>query len=323
MLKKFLHDLNTPRPRYKIAENITSQQLGYYYFMFEENRIATGKDQKLLSHFDENGIPINKTYIDVEGEKYIYFPITIGQMGLAVFHTWLKSGKEDDKQRFLNYPRWFETNAEESYKFGARWLTKVALPQYHNPGPWQSAFAQARAINILLRGYQITGNEDWADLAKLALQPFGIPVNEGGVTSMLKQAPFYEEYTAELPTMVLNGMIFALFGIYDFVRVFPRDKTAGRLFDKGIQTVADILPVYDLGYWSRYNLCQAEWYPEIDPATIQYQRLHIAQLKVLYRITEMPVFRKYAQIFQKQDNLINALRMYNQKYKSLKKINRI
>jgi len=323
MFKKFLHDLNTPRPRYKIAENITSQQLGYYYFMFEEDRIAAGKDQKLLSHFDENGIPVNATYIDVEGDDFVYFPITIGQMGIAVFHTWLKSGKETDKQRFLNYPRWFETNAEESYKFGARWLTKVALPQYHNPGPWQSAFAQARAINILLRGYQLTGNEDWADLAKLALQPFSIPVKDGGVTSMLNQVLFYEEYTAELPTMVLNGMIFALFGIYDYVRVFPQDKTACRLFDTGIQTVADILPVYDLGYWSRYNLCQAEWYPDIDPATIQYQRLHIAQLKVLYRITEIPVFQKYALIFQKQDNLINALRMYNQKYKSLKRINRL
>ncbi|MCK5076947.1 MAG: hypothetical protein KAR38_11260, partial [Calditrichia bacterium] len=33
--------------------------------------------------------------------------------------------------------------------------------------------------------------------------------------------PFYEEYTAEYPTLVLNGHIFALFGICDFVRAFP------------------------------------------------------------------------------------------------------
>ncbi|MCF7911179.1 MAG: D-glucuronyl C5-epimerase family protein [Candidatus Cloacimonetes bacterium] len=323
MINKFLHDINTPKTRYAIAKDVTSSDLGYYYFMFDEKRVAGGKDQKLLSHFDENGIPVNKTYIDVEGEEYIYFPITIGQMGLAVFHTWLKSGKEEDRERFLHYPRWFETNAEESRKLGARWLTKVPLPQYQNPGPWQSAFSQARAINILLRGFQLTGNDDWADLAKLALQPFSLPVKEGGVTILIDQAPFYEEYTAELPTMVLNGMIFALLGIYDYVRVFPDDKTARILFDSGIQTVADILPVYDLGYWSRYNHCQAEWYPEIDPATIQYQRLHIAQLKVLYKITEIPIFQKYAQIFHKQDNLINACRMYSQKYKSLKKINRI
>ena len=323
MMNKFLHDINTPKPRYKIAKDVTSQKLGYYYFMFEEKRVAGGKDQKLLNHFDENGIPVNQTYIDVEGEEYVYFPITIGQMGLAIFHTWLKSGKEEDRQRFLHYPRWFETNAEESHKHGARWLTKVPLPQYHNLGPWQSAFSQARAINILLRGYQLTGNEDWADLAKLALQPFTLPVEDGGVTSMIKTAPFYEEYTAELPTMVLNGMIFALFGIYDYLRVFPEDKIAAELFKTGIQTIEDILPVYDLGYWSRYNLCQAEWYPEIDPATIQYQRLHIAQLKVLYKITEIPTFQKYTQIFQKQDTFINALHMYKQKYKSLQKINRL
>ncbi|MDP8220165.1 MAG: D-glucuronyl C5-epimerase family protein [Candidatus Stygibacter frigidus] len=323
MLKKLINDLKTPKERYKIADDVKSNELGYYYFVFDEKRVSSGKDQKLLNHFDENGIPVNKTYIDVEGEEFVYFPITIGQMGLAIFHTWLKSGKEEDKERFLKYPHWFETNAEESHQYGARWLTKVSLPQYHNPGSWQSAFSQARAINILLRGYQLTDNEDWADLARLALTPFTLTVEDGGVTSMIKTAPFYEEYPAEVPTMVLNGMIFALFGIHDYIRVFPEDKIAKELFNSGIQSVQDILPVYDLGYWSRYNLCQAEWYPEIDPATILYQRLHIAQLKVLYKITEIPVFQKYAYLFQKQDNIVNALRMYSLKYKSLKKINRL
>jgi len=323
MLQKFLHDLNTPRPRYKIADDLRSQKLGYYYFVFEENRISKGRDQKLLKNFDERGIPLNATYIDVEDQEYVYFPITIGQMGLAVFHSWLQSNRNSDKERFLNFANWFADNADISNEAGAYWYTKVPLPQYHNPGPWQSAFSQARALNILLRGYQITNKRDWVELAKLAIKPFTIGVDEGGVTRFTEYGAFYEEYTAKTPTLVLNGMIFALFGIFDFCRVFPEDKEAVEIFNEGINTLTKILPQYDLGYWSRYNLCQAEWYPEIDPATIQYQRLHIVQLQVLYQITGREEFLKYIHKFSKQDTLINAVRMYKTKYKSLKKINRL
>ena len=55
--------------------------LDYYYFVFNEDRVSKGKDQALIKKFDENGIPINKTYIDVTDKEYVYFPISIGQMG--------------------------------------------------------------------------------------------------------------------------------------------------------------------------------------------------------------------------------------------------
>jgi len=218
---------------------------------------------------------------------------------------------------------WFYQNAETNYDLGVRWLTDVALPQYRNPGPWQSAFAQGRGISILLRGYQITDDKKYAEMAEKALIPFTKPVSEGGVTSFTKWGPFYEEYTAEVPTLVINGMIFSLCGVYDFVRVFPENKLARKIYENGIQTLKNILPEYDLGYWSRYNLCKAEWYPEVDPATIGYQRLHITQLKMLYRLTGEQLFKEYAERFKKQDNLWNAVKMYKLKYNTLKKLNRI
>jgi hypothetical protein len=123
--------------------------------------------------------------------------------------------------------------------------------------------------------------------------------------------------------MVLNGMIFALFGIYDFVRVFPENTLAQNIFRDGIETLKKVLPEYDLGFWSRYNLCHADWHPAIDPATINYQRLHIVQLECLYKITGEDIFEEYKQRFQNQDNLINAVRMYRLKFKSLRKIGRL
>lgn len=325
MLDKLFTDLRSPKQHYEITDDLHSSKLGEYYFLFEEESVASGKNQRLIKRFDENGIPINKTYVDVEDKEYVYFPISIGQMGLSVYHTYLKTKSEIDKIRFMKFVDWFAdpNNYDYSEKLGVRWLTHVSLPQYKNPGPWQSAFSQSRAISILLRGYQLSKDENYLNIAEKGLISFGLAIPDGGVTSFTKFGPFYEEYTASVPTLVLNGMIFALCGIYDFVRVFPQNELARNLFNNGIQTLENILPEYDLGYWSKYNLCNAEWYPEIDPATIGYQRLHINQLEMLYKLIGKNIFKKYVEIFSKQDTLLNAAKMYRIKFSALKKIGRL
>jgi len=323
MLGKFRTDLRRRNWSYDIASDLHSQKLGEYYFTFEENRISSGKDQTLIKNFDKNGIPLNNTYIDVEEKKMVYFPISIGQMGLSIFHTYLKTKNEKDKNRFLKFVEWFYDNAETDNNLGALWLTHVPLPQYKNPGPWQSGFSQSRGLSILLRGYQLTNEKIFAEVAEKALIPFIKPIEKGGVTAFTEWGPFYEEYTSTVPTLVLNGMIFSLFGIYDFIRVFPENKTAKKIFDEGIKTLKNILPQYDMKYWSKYNLCSADWYPEIDPSTITYQGLHISQMKVMYAITGENVFKEYLDIFQKQYKLKNMFKMYFVKYQSLKKIGRL
>ncbi|HET53699.1 MAG TPA: hypothetical protein ENN33_00605 [Ignavibacteria bacterium] len=325
MMDKFRRDIQTPKQRYPLTENVHSNDLKEYYFVFTVDRVSSGADQPLINKFDKNGIPINKTYIDVSEKEYVYFPISIGQLGLAVFHSYLNSNSDKDKNRFINFCNWFadEKNFDYSEKLGVRWLTEVPLPQYKNPGPWQSAFSQSRGQSILTRGYQLTKDENYRKIAEESLKSFEYPVSEGGVSSYTEFGPFYEEYTSSVPTLVLNGMMFALFGIYDFVRAFPDNPKSRKLFDQGVETLANILPQYNMGFWSKYNLCEAEWYPKIDPATIQYQRLHVAQLKVMKRITGNEIFDRYADIFSKQDSFLNAIKMYTVKYKALKKIGRL
>uniref|UniRef100_UPI0032169847 D-glucuronyl C5-epimerase family protein n=1 Tax=uncultured Draconibacterium sp. TaxID=1573823 RepID=UPI0032169847 len=323
MFKKLIADFKSPKERYPIANDLHSETLGDYYFVFNENRVSAGKDQALINKFDENGIPINKTYIDVHDKDFVYFPISIGQMGLAVFNTWLQTNNESDKQRFLKFADWFYNNAEVTDKLGARWLTEVKLPAYQTPENWQSAFSQSRGISILLRAYQLTKDQKYAQMAEKALIPFTFPVIEGGVTSFTQWGPYYEEYTSTVPTLVLNGKIFAICGLYDFVRAFPENQLAKKLYDEGIETIKNSLPAYDMGFWSRYNLCDAPWYPKIDPATISYQKLHVTQLKMLYQLTNDEVFKKYMIKFDKQNTLFNAFRMYFIKFRALKKLGRI
>lgn len=323
MLNKLLKDLSRSKHIYDLADDLQSQHLGHYYFLFKEDRISAGKDQALIQRFDADGIPINRTYIDVRDKEYVYFPISVGQMGLAVFHTWLETRKEADKIRFLKFADWYLKQADLSAQTGARWLTDVALPQYHTAGPWASAFSQSRAISILLRAYQLTANKEYASLAEKALVPFQLPVRAGGVCQFTEWGPFYEEYCTAVPTLVLNGMIFSLCGCYDFVRVYPDHQLAAKIFKEGIQTLVNILPHYNLGFWSRYNLCQADWYPKIDPATIGYQRLHVTQLNMLYQLTGQEIFREYGALFERQINLRNMIRMYRLKFSALKRLERL
>ncbi len=324
MLRKLKQDFHRLQmDGYDLASDMHSTELGEYYFVFHEELVSTGKEQALIKRFDENGIPINKTYIDVTDKEYVYFPISIGQMGLSVWHTYLTTQQDEDASRFLKFADWFMEHAEMDDKLGARWMTDVALPAYKNPGPWQSAFSQSRGISILLRAYQLTHNDEYRDMAEQALIPYAISVAEGGVTSYTEWGPFYEEYTSEVPTLVLNGMIFALCGVQDYRRVFPEHDLASRLYDEAIKTLVTIMPQYDLGYWSRYNICEADWYADIDPATILYQKLHITQMRMMHKLSGEATFKKYEEIFTKQISIINAMKMYRVKYKALKKIGRL
>jgi len=323
MFKKIFRDFTDAKETYEISDDLKSSKLGNYYFIFNEDRVSKGKDQALIKKFNKDGIPINKTYIDVADKEYVYFPISIGQMGLSVFHTFLKSKSEVDKNRFQKFVDWFYNNVDLHPDLGARWITDVSLPQYHYTKPWPSAFSQSRALSILLRGYQLTNNEAYLDLSKKALIPFTRSVKEGGVAIFTEWGPFYEEYTAEIPTLVLNGMIFALLGILDFMRLFPEHKMAKQIFSDGVETIHNILPEFDLGFWSRYNLCRASWYPKIDPATIRYQRLHVTQLKLMHLLTGDSLFNDYAEKFKKQDTFVGAVKMYLYKYKALKKLGRL
>ena len=321
MLRKFVKDLTRDRQIYQLSEDLHSPELKEYYFIMTEEQMLAGHSQQY--HFDEEGIPIIPSYIDVQEQKMLYYPISIGQYGLAIWHTFLKTGSADDKARFLKIAEWFYRNRVDDDRLGSYWLTEVDKPAYRIHQPWKSAFSQARAINILLRAFQLTGNKEYERIAANALPVFRIAVKEGGVTTFTAQGPFYEEYPAEVPVLVLNGHIFALCGVYDFIRTHPDHQPARQIFEQGVTTLERLLPRYDLGFWSKYSLCEADFHPEVDPATIGYHHLHIVQLELMYRLTGRPVFREYAHRWKNFAGLKNILKMYCLKYRALKKMNRL
>jgi hypothetical protein len=127
----------------------------------------------------------------------------------------------------------------------------------------------------------------------------------------------------------LDGHIFSLFGIFDYVRAVPvavendGAQFAKRLFADGIQGLLKALPKYDLGFWVRVNRCEVPGYPEYDPCTINYLQLICRQLEIMHKITGEQKFAEYADQFKSYIKWSNIFKMYKLKFQALINLNRL
>ncbi len=296
-LKKLWRDQTNPLI-YSLPEcGFGGQKLDFYYFKFEEKSLLAGGSQDF--HFDNEGIPLIPTYIDVNERKLHYYPTSIGQYALAIFHSWLETRDDAHLARFRKIVDWFSNNQDGK----GRWLASVPNPTSGLYPGWPSAMAQGRGLNILLRGWQVFGVDKYREQAEKALGCYQVPVKDGGVLSSWNGGPFFEEFPSENAAHELNGMIFAMWGLWDYIRSCPNPKMALDLWNMGVDTLCSALPDYDLGYWSAYDLLHKEGrrqFPNV--ATMHYHWIHIRQLEVMERITSRKEFsitakrwRSYAQ----------------------------
>ena len=111
-----------------------------------------------------------------------------------------------------------------------------------------------QAISGLCRAFQLTNDPKYMEACKSALRTFDHEIAEGGVRFVDEKGyVWYEEVAVNPPAHILNGFIFALFGIYDYYRV-TKDTHALSLFNQGIRTLKDKLHLYDTGGIIRYDL---------------------------------------------------------------------
>ena len=284
--RRLLRDASNPLRYASNTDDVHGAQLGRYYLVFDEEELKRSID----FHFDPDGIPVIPTYVDVEPPKRHYYPITIGQYALAVFHTWLRSARHDDQQRFLRLADWFvEHQAEDGC-----WYAQTDVPAYRLRAPWPSAMAQGRGISVLTRAWQCTSDARYVQSARRALAAFSVPIEQGGITDAYDGRITYEEYPTQPAPHVLNGMIFALFGVWDLVRAQPEEARAAAIFEMGAVTIEAFLPLYDTGWWSLYDLYHLEATGPPNPCTAHYHDIHVKQLTVMHAITGRAAFHAFA-----------------------------
>jgi heparosan-N-sulfate-glucuronate 5-epimerase len=163
--------------------------------------------------------------------------------------------------------------------------------------PWVSAMAQGEGASLLVRVHRETGEDRYAEAARSALGPMRVPSADGGASAELDGRWLPEEYPTDPPSFVLNGAVFALWGLRD-VAVGLGDGDAAREFEAGVDTLAASIQHWDTGSWSRYDL-----HPHrvTNVASRAYHELHITQLEAMDELAPRPELRAAATRFAAYD----------------------
>lgn len=211
------------------------------------------------------GILINR---DTDGNP-VYFPIAIAQKGLGHWDSWLLSDRTQSHhwEAVLQICRWLLQNQDQA---GGWTIWFARPPGYSTP---YSAMAQGEGASLLLRAYTLNHDPQYREGAIRALRLLVREISEGGTAHMTAEGLVLEEFTGVPLNTILNGWIFALYGLYDGWLV-ERSTWLEEALQSSLNALMSALPRFDLGWWTRYDTVG-------NLASPFYQQLHIAQLQAL------------------------------------------
>lgn len=281
------------------AFNFPEDSIGEYYMTFFDKA-------NYPRPFDENGVPL-LNYRGKIGTQYN--PIAIAQYGLGNFNLYKREKRDENIDKALKAANWLKNNLEKN-NFGLYvWNHKFDWEYYHTlRSPWYSALAQGQGISLLLRMYAETNKAEYIDVSLRAFKSLLTEVEKGGVLFIDKNNCWWlEEYIVDPPAHILNGFIWALWGVYDFFLV-TKQESAWELWNKCLTTIENKLGNFDTGYWSLYDLSKTKMKNLASPF---YHKLHIIQLDVLYRLSKSEVLKEYSDRWKWYlDSKINRIRAY-------------
>lgn len=223
---------------------------------------------------DDPDILVPQYYVDT-GEQ-IYFSIGVFQYALASYDLYLKSGNEIYKKKLLACADW----ALDNQQVDGGWKTFV----YKNPEHPYSSMAQGEGISMLIRAHIVTHDEKYIYAAYKAKDYMLKPISDGGTTEHKDgDIVFYE---ATYNPVILNGWIFSLWGLYDYVK-YTNDERSIEIFAIALESLKKKLPNFDMKYWSKYEDGKRICSPF-------YHKLHISQLRVMYDLFGDEIYNEYA-----------------------------
>ena len=200
----------------------------------------------------------------------------------------------DHKSKFLAAANWFVKNqdGDGGWKVNVKRIIRNGMEA--QPG-WYSAMGQGQAMSLLARVYLITKEEKYLRAALKATKVFYKTSENHGVRADLFGVPWYEEYPTHPASFVLNGFIYALFGLYDLWKVAGDEKgsDARELYLDGFKSLEVRIPLYDNGYNTFYDLRHITM-PGISPnrARWQYHQVHLEQLHALISIQDSTILKE-------------------------------
>jgi hypothetical protein len=222
-------------------------------------------------------------------------PADLAQLALGWWDRGL-AGEESARSRFLSTCALLEQRGLD--RDGELvWPYAVPVDKLKLRPPWCSALAQSQAASVFVRAFLQTEDERFALAARRAIAPL-LPGSSSGLVAITPHGPVPEEAPSNPPSLILNGWIYALWGLWD-VAVGLGDVDCRSLFDASAECLRRSIDDYDVGWWSRYSLYPHRRLPDL--AKPFYHRLHVDQLEVLYRLLGYPELQATARRWEAYD----------------------
>lgn len=234
---------------------------GYYNNLTEKINWRQG--------YDEKGIPL---VINYDGNK-VYFPTTISQYALGSYDLFLMKKKQFFYDQFINSVNWLMKNQDSQ---GGWNVNNLLTCKY-------SAMTQGEGVSVITRAFLESSDVKYLEASVKASELMLKSINNGGTARYITNKLYLEEIAKTEPSLILNGWIFAIFGLFDIAKL-TKDKKYINMLNITLKTLENELDNYDCGYWSYYDQCG-------HLASPFYHRLHIAQLNVLYDLFDIKKFK--------------------------------
>jgi heparosan-N-sulfate-glucuronate 5-epimerase len=233
---------------------------------------------------DENGIPVNV----VSSGETVYSLVTIMQYTLGCYDLHLLTKDDDYKTQFLKLSAYILSQQEESGKWDARASIGSSMGN-------SSCMAQGQGCSILLRAYQMTSDPRYFLAAQKAISFMLLPACQGGTAIYQGNEVSFEKYPPQegVASSVLNGWIFALFGLFDYV-LCTDSAEHRKIMERSCRTLEAKLPLYDRKFWSNYDLVGTISSPA-------YHSVHISLLSALADLTDNQTMLTYVKRFEKYE----------------------
>ncbi len=233
---------------------------------------------------DSDGIIV----FELNGNHY-YHPVQIAQ---KMLHFIASYHRTDDDNYIIETERFAEKLVDNALTYnGALYFPyefdwNLGGFGIKMKAPWYSGMAQGQVLSAMARLYQVTQEPRHLEICSQIFKSFTLfkGLSDPWIAYVDNDQYYWiEEYPELDPNHVLNGFIFALFGLYDYYLIDNREDVKTYL-QAGLTTMADHLSLYRrVGGYSLYSLKYNVTYPD-------YHLVHTDQIKYLYEITKDPHF---------------------------------
>ncbi len=265
-------------------ENVYKDISGISWMKFDDSGVVMNSKKRLLKHYK---ISKNDLY-EADRSEFYYHPAAVAQCALATFNLMTKEGHvKPFRDTFVSNIAWIMENGIE-YDNSTVYPFPFGLPDFHpNPG-WVSGMYQGLVLSALVRAYLISKNEKIYSSCERVWNSYSADLGEKYGFRYETDNELWFEEAPQLPAKhILNGEIYAIWGIYDFMIINDNPGLKDQ-WRKSVSTLVNHLSRYDTGFWSYYDLAGnlASYY--------YHTKVHIIQLERLYEQTSEKMFKDYS-----------------------------